>query len=111
MESIKEASVKSFKKEESKKNEAKPVKIEAKPVKIEEKPATVQSKTRSKSNYSKQSYRKVARPVMPFASDPTKFYENIRKEKYNRRKTDITQYANAHFQGGVFVNGFPGQSI
>ena len=77
----------------------------------ERKPESSQSKARSKSSYSKQSYRKVARPVMPFASDPTKFYENIRKEKFNRKKTDITQYANAHFQGGVFVNGFPGQSI
>lgn len=56
-------------------------------------------------------YKKAARPVMPFASDPAKFYENIRKEKYNRKKTDLTQFANASFTGGVFVNGFPGQSI
>ena len=77
----------------------------------QEKPASNYSKIRSNSNSSKQSYRKAARPVMPFASDPTKFYENIRKDKYNRKKTDLTQYANATFQGGVFVNGLPGQSI
>ena len=75
------------------------------------KPMTGASKNRSKTSNSKQNYRKVARPVMPFASDPTKFYENIRKEKYNKKKTDITQYANASFSGGVFLNGFPGQSI
>ena len=92
------------------KEEIKPKKEEIQ-AKIESKPNTTQSKARSKSQYSKQSYKKVDRPVMPFASDPTKFYENIRKEKYNRKKTDLTQYANAAFHGGVFVNGFPGQSI
>lgn len=82
-------------------------------VKISEVPKTSSSKRSTSSNVTRTSnaYRKVARPVMPFASDPTKFLENIRKEKYNRRKTDLTMFANATFTGGVFVNGFPGQSI
>jgi hypothetical protein len=86
-----------------------PLKDYAKP-KYETVPSTP-SKTRTKSSYSKQSYKKAPRPVMPFASDPAKFYENIRKDKHNKKKTDITQYANATFTGGVFVNGLPGQSI
>lgn len=78
------------------------------------KESRISERSRAKStstNNSKQSYKKAPRPVMPFASDPTKFYENIRKDKYNRKKTDLTQYANANFSGGVFVNGLPGESI
>ena len=81
--------------------------------KIIEVPKTSSSKRSVSSNitHTSNAYRKVARPVMPFASDPTKFLENIRKDKYNRKKTDLTMFANATFTGGVFVNGFPGQSI
>lgn len=94
----------------------KPVRVLSKPgskqevVKPAEKPQTNQSK-RSLSTNPGSAYRKAPRPVMPFASDPTKFLDNIRREKYNRKKTDLTQFANATFTGGVFVNGYPGQSI
>lgn len=82
-------------------------------VKNSEVPKTSSSKRSVSSNvaHASNAYRKVARPVMPFASDPTKFLENIRKDKYNRRKTDLTKFANATFTGGVFVNGFHGESI
>ena len=102
--------------EQIKETPLKPVRILSKPesrqqnVKQIEKPQTGQSK-RSVSSNPGSAYRKAPRPVMPFASDPTKFLDNIRREKYNRRKTDLTQYANAIFTGGVFVNGYPGQSI
>ena len=76
---------------------------------LENKSNTPQSKERS--NWSKQNYKRAHRPAMPFASDPTTFYENIKKGKFNRKKTDLTQYANATFHGGVFINGFPGHSI
>jgi hypothetical protein len=91
---------------------AKPVlKLENKEASRKEtEPRSSQSK-RSVSTNAASAYRKVARPVMPFASDPTKFLENIRKDKYHRKKTDLTQFANATFTGGVFVNGYPGQSI
>ncbi|OMJ84998.1 hypothetical protein SteCoe_13771 [Stentor coeruleus] len=32
-------------------------------------------------------------------------------KKYNRVKTDVTRFVNAAFNGGVFLNGIPGQSI
>ena len=82
-------------------------------VKKAEVPKTSSSNRSASSNatHSSSAYRKVARPVMPFTSDPTKFLENIRKDKYNRKKTDLTKFANATFTGGVFVNGFTGESI
>lgn len=32
-------------------------------------------------------------------------------KKFNRVKTDVTRFVNAAFNGGVFLNGIPGQSI
>jgi hypothetical protein len=31
--------------------------------------------------------------------------------QHNRKKTDVTLFANASFNGGVFLNAVPGQSI
>ena len=39
---------------------------------------------------------------------------NVRKDEavqFKKKKTDITMFANASFNGGVFVNPVPGQSI